>query len=825
MQEKANELEQKCAELRKQVEFYKAIAKEAGQNRFREIERLNQQITKGRTTERMLKDSLERFSRLAENSPDMIYRMSIPDGEYQYVSPASEKITGYKPEDFYSSPLIINKVIHPDWQDYFTMEWQKILAGESPPIYEYQIIHKSGKIRHLHQRNVLVKDETGNPICIEGIVTDMTERHHILEMMIREKKTAQTYLDIAGVMLGTLDLNGNITLMNKKGHQILGYPEGELLGKNWFKTCLPEKIQPQIKDVFKRQMSGDFTPLEFYENALCSKTGEERIIAFHNTLLTNETEITGVLFSGEDITERQQIEKAIQESEEKYRAVVNHQQDILLLHRVVPDGYETLYEVNRAAVDFYGYSRTELLQLSIVDLVDPDVLKQHKEKGDRDKLCRDKNLFLESIHITKAGIKVPVEVSASIVNIKDDDYILSSIRDISARKQAEIEHQELELQLHQKKKMEAVGYMAGGIAHNFNNNLSIILGNLELTTLKLPESSELGDYLEQAKIAVFRSRDLVKQIITYSRKGSQDKTLMKLKPVIEETIGLLSVTLPSSVQILTSYASTCHPVFIYADGSQMQEVLINLCNNAIHAMKEKGKLTISLEPIQLQRKDIPLQYDVPPGSYVRMSIQDTGHGIPVGNLEKIFDPFFTTKEEHEGAGMGLATVQGIIAQHGGLVKVHSSPGLGTTFEVFLPIVTTTSTEEKSDPADSEISTGTEHILFIDDDVMLANLGEQLLTELGYQVTMMTDSQKALNVFTADPDLFDLVITDQTMPTLTGKELIHELKKIRPDLRTVLCTGFSSQVDEDEAKKLGIDVFLMKPLDLSELAQTIRQLLD
>jgi PAS domain S-box-containing protein len=397
-------------------------------------------------------------------------------------------------------------------------------------------------------------------------------------------------------------------------------------------------------------------------------------------------------------------------------------------------------------------------------------------------------------------------------------------RDITSRIQAENERQELEAQLRQKYKMDSVGVMAGGMAHNFNNNLSIILGNIQLLQMKLPPDSELGGYLENAQIAVLRSRDLIQQILTYSRQEHKDKTLIELPLVIDETLQLLNSTLPSTINLQKKISSDSHSLSISADPSQIQECLINLCNNAMHAMDEKGDLLISLEIVEMKQHDIPAQYDSKPGLYAKLSVQDNGSGMSPETMDKIFDLFFTTKQVDEGTGVGLSTVQGIVTQHAGLIKVESALGEGSTFELYFPIIAQPETTEPS-PHSSAFPGGKEKILYIDDDEDLANLGEMMLSEMGYQVTTMTESQKALQHFASNPDHFDLVITDQTMPQLTGKELIQKLKQLRPDIQTIICTGHSSKIDEEKAQKLGADAFLMKPLDMSVLLQTIRLVLD
>ena len=419
-------------------------------------------------------------------------------------------------------------------------------------------------------------------------------------------------------------------------------------------------------------------------------------------------------------------------------------------------------------------------------------------------------------------------IEAGLENFRDNLHAIVDKNaqlkvEIDERIAAELERDNLEIELRQKHKMEAVGFMAGGMAHNFNNNLSIILGNVELSQMKQVPGSEVIPLLENAKIAVRRSRDLVQKIITYSRKGITHKAPMWLTIIIDETLGLVTSTLPATVTLHRSVDPDCKTRQIYADASQIQEVLINLCNNAVQAMDEKGELNISLEPVELEQKNIPAQYDCLPGQYVKLSVKDSGCGMPTEMLDKIFDPFYTTKEEYEGAGMGLATVQGIVAQHGGMIKVDSQLDHGTTFDLYFPII------EQKDMVEpvaemTALSRGTECILFVDDDEILASLGEQLLSTLGYQVCMMTDSTEALKMFTANANRFDLVITDQTMPKLTGKELIEEIKKVKADIPTILCTGYSSKVDEAEAVEFGISAFMMKPLDLPQLSQTIRQVL-
>ncbi|MDX2494832.1 MAG: PAS domain S-box protein [Desulfuromusa sp.] len=651
-------------------------------------------LTQTRLAEQTLRESEQKFRLLADYTYDWEYWLD-PEENYVYVSPSCERITGYSADEFMSNPKLLFDLVSPAYVETVHQHYADKNNRETP-LYsiEFPIRNKAGEERWLEHHCSPIFDEQGHYLGRRGNNRDITEQHQALHTIIKQKEIAQQYLDIAGVMFGALNRQGDITLMNKKGYQILGYPEGELLGRNWFEVCLPAAIQTEVKGILRQHMIGDCKPLEFYENAILNSAGEERMISFHNTLLHDENGPSGVLFSGEDITERK---------------------------------------------------KSEALRL------------------------------------------------------------------------------DLEAQLAQKHKMEALGMMAGGMAHNFNNNLAIILGGIDLTRIKLPGNSEVIPLLDNAKTAVLRSRDLIQNILSYSRQGMFNREPVQMALVVDETLKLLRSTIPTTTKIHYQPDAEYQDLTIQADSTRVQEALINLCNNAIQAMDERGELTISLKSIDLQPRDFPAQYQCSPGAYLQLSVQDSGCGMTADLVERIFDPFFTTKAVDQGTGMGLATLQGMIVQHGGMIKVQSTPGQGSTFELYFPLSVTA--QPKPSTENISLPCGSEKILFLDDNEMLANLGNIMLSELGYQVCAMTSSTETLKRFQANPDHFDLVITDQTMPDMTGHELIQELRKIRPNLPAILCTGYSSKVDADIAEEFEINAFLMKPLELAKLAQTVRNVLD
>jgi PAS domain S-box-containing protein len=381
---------------------------------------------------------------------------------------------------------------------------------------------------------------------------------------------------------------------------------------------------------------------------------------------------------------------------------------------------------------------------------------------------------------------------------------------------------ELEQQLRQSQKMEAIGTLAGGIAHDFNNILGAVIGFSELARDTTPAGSPLRHNLDQVLKAADRAKNLVQQILAFSRKSEQERKPLLPGLIVKEALKLLRASIPSTIEI-RSRVKDEHCTII-ADPTQVHQVLMNLCTNAAHAMQEKGGvLDIELDPIALDADGAALYPDLKPGDYVRLMVRDTGSGIAPGILDRIFDPFFTTKEVGKGTGMGLAVVHGIVKSHGGGIRVESEPGRGTAFYVLLPRIREQVRQEQK--TDTGIPTGTESILLVDDEEILLDIGKRMLESLGYRVTPLPGGIQALEVFRKAPAQFDLVITDQTMPRMTGYELAGRILEARQDMPIILCTGYSESISEEKARQLGIRGFIMKPINRAEIARTVRAALD
>lgn len=430
-------------------------------------------------------------------------------------------------------------------------------------------------------------------------------------------------------------------------------------------------------------------------------------------------------------------------------------------------------------------------------------------------LEQTKIMTIETMHRRKNGEVFPVLVISKMIHFDDQQFRVAFVQDITERKRTE------EALFHSQK-MEAIGTLAGGIAHDFNNILSAILGYAQLAQLNCSENEKLHKYATRITEAGLRAKDLVTQILNFSRQQSSEKQPVEISSICKEAIKLIRATLPSNIEIqhFLGTASTT----INANATQIHQVIVNLCTNAAHAMKNHGgKLAIELIPFEIGADDRLIFKNLPAGNYLKLTVADTGSGIPREILPRIFEPYFTTKEVGDGTGLGLATVHGIIKDHGGDIKVYSEPGIGTTFHVFLPSID--SVTLVLDKISKPLAIGSEQILIVDDEKFIGDIGQDMLSGLGYSVDIKTDPLDALKTFLSQPEKYDLIITDWTMPKMNGEELIKEFKKIRPELPTILCTGFNKRLISEETSNTEADAMLMKPILMNTLSQTVRRVLD
>lgn len=512
----------------------------------------------------------------------------------------------------------------------------------------------------------------------------------------------------------------------------------------------------------------------------------------------------------DEIEERRSIANALRESEEKYRDLVEDINDVIFS----TDQNGIVTYISPAVKSSLGYDPQEIIGESFVNYIHED----------------DHTMVLENFAGILAGQINPTEYrirtktneyrwvrSSSRVIMKEDQIagIRGSFTDITEKKK-------LEEELRQSAKMESIGRLAGGIAHDFNNILGIIVGNTELAMDDVPEWNPARDNLKEIRIAAMRARDVVKQILSFSRKSPHEMKPVRISSIVKESLKLLRSSIPMTIEIQQDISSELDTV--RADPTQINQVLINLCTNAAHAMRNKGGvLEVALENVTLNEDTLNDYNDLAPGKYVKLTVSDTGQGMDPRVVERIFEPYFTTKAVGEGSGLGLAVVHGIVKSHGGDILANSEPEKGTTMHVLFPVIEREPEPEIQIVAD--VPLGNEKILLVDDEKSIIDVMQPMLKRLGYQVAARTSSIEALEAFRAKPDKYDLVITDFTMSNMTGMELAEKLLKLRPDIPIILCTGFSERINENKAKSRGIRAFVMKPVVRDEIANIIRMVLD
>ena len=515
--------------------------------------------------------------------------------------------------------------------------------------------------------------------------------------------------------------------------------------------------------------------------------------------------------------------QALIRSEEKLRTIFNNANDLFYIHTTTEDDLPgTIIEVNDEAVCTMGYTREEFSRMSPRDFSKKpsdnvrEVMQALNSRG---------HATFESEHATKDGRIIPVEVSSHIFTLQGKKTVFSVVRDITARKEAEERESQLQKQLRLLQKNEAIGTLTGGIAHDFNNILTIIMGYTELAQTRLDPQNPVHAYLDQVNTGGKRARDIIRQLLTFARKEEHLKKNADIRPVIKEGVKMLRSTIPSGIDFKVDISQDRDFPQIYADVTQLHQVLVNLCTNASHAMgNDNGILTVELHDVILD-DPITMEQELPAGPYLLLRVTDTGTGISPENMERIFEPYFTTKGPEQGTGLGLSVVQGIVMSHGGGIRCRSEPGEGTTFEVYLPVAPSEKQEADTQHPDPSLPRGTENILFVDDEESLVNLGQIRLSKLGYTVRGTTDPQEALAWFTADPQSFDLIISDMSMPGMNGLTLAARIKAIDSSTPVILCSGFNKTVSEATARDQGIDLYLDKPVDLPLLGASIRKILD
>jgi PAS domain S-box-containing protein len=524
----------------------------------------------------------------------------------------------------------------------------------------------------------------------------------------------------------------------------------------------------------------------------------------------------------QDIVERERAEAALRETGQQFRGVFDSAFQMICVF--TPEGI--VQETNQTALEMMGATRDELIGRPAWEMrwwtQSADLQQQLRDAIAR--AARGELVHFEADHPQPDGMIVTVD--CSIKRLLDEEgrvrFLVAEGRDITGRKQSERDRTKLETQLRQAQKMEAIGTLAGGIAHDFNNLLTSIFGNTEVASLKLPTTHPVQDHLQELLHAAHRARDLVNQILIFSRRQEQERRALQLGPIVLEALKLMRATVPTTIEIKTDIGKD--QPWVLVDPVQIHQVVMNLCTNAAHAMRDGGRLEVSLTGVQIDAEFARLHPKLHAGLYARLMVTDTGSGIDPKHIDRIFEPFFSTKPQGQGTGLGLSVVHGIMANHDGAITVYSQLGHGTTFRLYFPAADVPMTAALPTSVPAFHGKG-QRILVVDDEVAVADVAVRMLECAGYAAKSYTDPQSALIAFEANPDHFQLVLTDLTMPKLTGIDLARQLRRIRPDIRIVLGSGFTDHVGEERVKQAGVSELIAKPYTMHDLAETVRHVLE
>ena len=527
-------------------------------------------------------------------------------------------------------------------------------------------------------------------------------------------------------------------------------------------------------------------------------------IPLHNS----KGNVVGILGTYEDITER----KKTQETLELYEKIVATTKDLM----TIIDCNCVYLAVNDAMLDAYGKKRDEIVGSTVEDLLGTDAFERWAQPNLEKAFSGKEVTFDTWADYPRRGKRyMRITYYPYFNKTNNCTGVVGNAQDITLVR-------DLEQKLVQSQKMEAIGTLAGGIAHDFNNILGGIMGYAKLAELHLKDHQKVQGYLHAIEQASNRAAAVVRQILTFSKQSESQKIPTDVGFVTKEALQLIRASIPATVAISTNIRPNVG--LVMADQTQIHQIVMNLCTNAFQAMgSEGGRIEVGLETARIRASDLASYPSLKPGRYLRLTVADTGKGMAPEDIARIFDPYFTTKEIGEGTGLGLATVHGIIKDHKGEIKVYSELGIGTTFHVLLPLIEFG--DRETNKAVESLATGDELILFVDDERSLVEIGKELLEELGYRVETHTSPMEALKAFQSNADQYDIIISDLTMPEMTGDKLAREIKKIRKDIPFVLCTGFSQKRLYETTMEMDIQHLLMKPLNMENLATTIRSLLD
>jgi PAS domain S-box-containing protein len=775
---------------------------------------------------RKLREREEFLHSVATNVPGAIYEFYATDkGEYglNYVSERAEELFGMPSDQATFFSDFTSRIVDED-RPGFLESIRQAVEARAPWTFVGRLTKTDGALMWFHGRSIPQREE--DRVLFRGVLLDVTEQKQAEEILCESETAYRMMFDLSPNAIVLCTLDGVHVDVNRKFLELAGLSASEVLGKTIQElgTLSLEHQKEFIRQI--RKGSGEMNQLEARVWSRSTETWHDVLISARMIPVRGETMYLSII---NDITELKKAMEELSQARALLESAVSQSPSGILIADA-PDvkirfanaaAFGIRGETDKPLTEIDVEKHSHLWQTFMTDGVTP--YPPEKLPLSRAILEGVTTRSEEVIIRRDDGEGRWVSANASPVRDSHGNIVAGIVifHDITELKRSEEQKRKLEAQLVQAQKMESIGTLAGGIAHDFNNILAAILGYSELAMDDLEKPDKARSELREVIKAADRARNLVGQILTFSRRKEISYSPMELPPLIRESLTMIRSVIPSTIEILQDIADTG---LIMSDPTQMHQLVMNLCTNAAHAMDETGgTLKVSLRKAVIE-PPAARELDITPGPYLHLTVSDTGLGMPPEVVDRIVEPYFTTKEQGRGTGLGLSVVHGIVKSQKGAILCRSAPGKGTAFDVYLPeIVLRKPAEEPLDGL--PVPGGTERILFVDDEPMLTTMVEEILGKLGYRIVTLTNSLDALSLFQHDPGKFDLVISDMTMPGMTGDKLAGRMMEIRPDIPVILCTGYSDHITEQRAKEMGIRDFMMKPLELRDLAVTIRSVLD
>lgn len=781
------------------------------------VKALEQEAVKRKHAEDALRESEQRYRQLVEHAPIGIYEVDWQTGKFLSVNDVMCEFLEYSREELMSlSPV---ELATEESQIHFIERRQKSLAGEKiPDTAEFELITSTGKRIWANINNRLIYHE-GVPVRAKVVAYDITERKHAEEALIESEKRYRQLVEYAPTGIYEIDVNtGRFISINDVMCDYMGYSKEELLSMNAM-DMLTEEAQKKFIERQTRTRTGqrisDTTELE-----LITKSGDRIWASLNTRLIYHDGKPVSAQVVAHNITDRKRVEEELRESEEKYRLLATNVTDNIWIFDLITFRFSY---VSPSVVNITGFTDEEATGFQLHDTLIPSslelatkTLEEELANDHKADPSRSRTLELEQYH--KDGSTIWTEVSLSFIRDQEGKpvSILGVTRDISERKK-------LQAQLQQAHKMEAVGTLAGGVAHDFNNIIQIITGYAQLLMRENETNSPSYNKLSNIQDACRRAKELVQQLLLFSRKMETAKKPIDVNREIEQAGKVLERTIPKMVDIKLKLQEGLWSV--NADPVQIEQIMLNLGKNAADAMPDGGKLLITTGNKTLDEKQVQNIPGAEPGQYVVLTVSDTGHGMKKEIVEKIFEPFFTNKEIGQGTGLGLASVYGIVKSHHGYILCNSKVNQGTDFQIYLPAIEHAAAIESSPPAEPAPQGGVETILLVDDEEQIRHVAAQMLIEFGYTVLTASNGEEALEIYTPKKDVIDLIILDINMPGMGGIQCLRELKNIDPLIKVVIASGYTAEGRVRDALEAGGSAYVGKPYIIRELLSKVRDVLD